>query len=125
MIFLQPNYLWQGTIGDSHDLICLIALSSTAQLTKVNVSWNFTSNDDRVTVIPSNITANNSNGIIFSTVIHFAYLMEADEGNYKCSLKIEADLVETTFNFKIISKFDMLIKIIQVCVIYIAIMCIN
>ena len=107
MTVLQPNYLQQGIIGDTHALICLIALSSGVQLSLVNLTWNFTSSDDRVTVIPTTITTNDSIGIIYTTVIQFDYLIEGDEGNYKCKLIIDGDSAESTFNLEIISKIHL------------------
>ena len=81
-------------------------MSSTAQTSLVKLNWNFTSNDNRsrVTVIPTTITTDDSIGTIYTTVIQFAYLMEEDEGNYNCSLIIEEDSLESTFNLRIISK---------------------
>ena len=107
MIFLEPNYLQQGTIGDAHDLVCFITLSSIAQASSVNLTWNFTSNDDRVTVIPTTITTDDSIGIIYTTVIQFAYIMEGDEGNYTCTLTIEGDSGVSNFNLEIISKYNL------------------
>ena len=107
-VFLQPNYLQQGTVGQAHELVCLIALSSTAQTTLIDLTWNFTSNDNRVTVIPTTVTTDDSIGIIYTTVIQFAYLMEGDEGNYTCIIKIEGDLTKSTFILELISKCDFL-----------------
>ena len=104
MTVLQPNYLQQGIIGDAHALICLIALSSEVQLNLVNLIWNFTSNDDRVTVIPTTITTDDSIGIIYTTVIQFDYLMEGDKGNYTCTLTIDGDSAQSIFNLEIMSK---------------------
>ena len=103
-ILLRPNSLQQGTIGEPHDLVCLITLSSTVQSSSVNLTWNFTSNDTRVTVIPTTITTDDSIGIIYTTVIQFDYLMEGDEENYTCTLEIDGDSAESNFNLEIISK---------------------
>ena len=103
-IFLRPNYLQQGVVGEPHDLVCLIVLSSTVQSSSVNLTWNFNSNDSRVTVIPTTITTNDSIGIIYTTVIQFDYLSEMDEGYYTCSVMIEEDLTESAFNLETISK---------------------
>ena len=84
--------------------MCLIAVSSTAQSSSVNLTWNFTSNDDRVTVIPTTITTDDSIGIIYTTVIQFAYLIEGDEGNYTCAATTEESSGESTFNLEIICK---------------------
>ena len=72
-ILLRPYYSQQGVIGEATELVCLIVISSTAQSSSVNLTWNFTSNDDRVTVIPTTITTDDSIGIIYTTVIQFDY----------------------------------------------------
>ena len=104
MILLEPSYLWQGTIGEAHKLICLIALSSKGNSSLVNLTWNFTSNDNRVAVIPTTVITDDSIGIIYTTVIQFDYLLEEDEENYTCTLTIEGDSAKSTFNLEIISK---------------------
>ena len=103
-ISLQPNYLQKGTIGDAHSLLCSIGFSSTVQPSSVSLTWNFTSNDNRVTVIPTTITADDSIGIIYTTVIQFAYLMEEDEQSYICILMIQRYSVNSTFSLQLISK---------------------
>ena len=105
-ILLKPSNLQQGIVGEALDLICLISLSSTVQT--VNLTWNFTSNDNRITVIPTTITTNNSIDITYTTVIRFAYLLEQDEANYTCIFTIGRESVESTFNLEIISKYDLL-----------------
>jgi len=102
--FLKPNYL-RGIIGETRELVCLIALSST-ESTSVNLTWNFSSNDSRVTVIPTTITTDDSIGIIYTTVIQFAYLTEEDERNYTCNLTIENAIEESIFDLEIISKLN-------------------
>ena len=104
-IFLRQNYTQQGVIGEPTELVCLIALSSALQASSVNLTWNFTGNDNRVTVMPTTITTDDSIGIIYSTVIQFDYLLEVDEGYYTCSVMIEEDLTESTFYFEIIGKY--------------------
>jgi len=104
--FLKPNYSQQGIIGERRELVCLIALSSTASPTSVNLTWNFNSNDSRVTVIPTTITTDDSIGIIYTTVIQFAFLTEEDERNYTCTLTIENSIEESIFDLKIISKLN-------------------
>ena len=103
-VFKRPNYLQQGVVGEDLELVCLIAISFTAQTSSVNLTWNFTSNDDRVTVIPTTITTDDSIGIIYTTVIQFAYLMEGDEGNYTCAVTIEENSGESTYNLQTICK---------------------
>ena len=99
-ILLRPNDLQQGIIGEAHELVCSIVISSTVQTSSVNLTWNFTSNDDRVTVIPTTITTDDSIGIIYTTVIQFAYLMEGDEGNYTCAVTIEENSGESIYNLE-------------------------
>ena len=103
-VFLRPSHLHQGIIGEAFDLVCSIALSSTAKLSPVSLAWNFTSNGTRVRVVPTTITNDDSIGIIFTTVIQFDYLIEEDEGNYMCSLEIDGDFEESTFSLETISK---------------------
>ena len=107
-ILLRPNHLQQGIIGEAHELVCSIVISSTVQTDSVNLTWNFTSNDNRVTVIPTTITTDDSIGIIYTTVIQFAYLMEGDEGNYTCTVSINEDSAESTFILQIFSKYQKL-----------------
>ena len=108
-ISLGPNYLQQGVVGEQHDLLCTILLSSATQTSSVSLTWNFTSNDTRVTVIPATITNNDSIGIIYTTVIQFAYLVKADEGNYMCTLKVNEDSTESNYHLDIICKCKFLI----------------
>ena len=103
-VFLRSDYLQQGIVGETHEIVCLIALSSTGQSSSVTLTWNFTSNDNRVTVIPTTITTDDSIGIIYTTVIQFAYLMEGDEGNYTCTATIEENSGESTFDLELIRK---------------------
>ena len=103
-VFINPRYLQQGIIGEALDIVCMIALSSTAQLSLFRFTWNFTSNDDRVTVIPTNITTDDSIGVVYSSIIQFNYLMKGDEGNYKCTLTIEGDSAESIFSLELVGK---------------------
>ena len=75
------------------------------QTVSVNLTWDITSNNNRVKVIPTNISTDDSIGIIYTTVIQFAYLMEGDEGNYKCTLTIEGDSAESIFHLQLIGKY--------------------
>ena len=106
-IFLKPSYLQQGAYGEPYDLVCLIALSSTTQANSVNLTWNFTSNDSRVTVIPTTITTDDSIGIIYTTAIQFDYLIESDVETYTCTSTVEGDSSESILNLEVIGKFDL------------------
>ena len=105
-ILLRYSYFQQGTYGEPNDLVCTIALSSTIQSLSVNLSWNYANNDTRVRVIPTTIATNDSIDVIYTTVIQFNYLVEEDEGNYTCSLAIDGDTEESSFDLKIISKYQ-------------------
>ena len=106
-ILLRPYYSQQGVIAEATELVCLIAISGAAQSSSVSLSWNHVRNNDclRVVVIPTTITTDDSIGIIYTTVIQFKYLSEADEGYYTCSMMIDENLIESTFYFKIIGKY--------------------
>ena len=108
IISLKPSYLQQEFIGEASELVCSIAISSTAQTSSVNLTWNFTSNDNRVTVIPTIITTDESIGIIYTTAIQFAYLMEGDARNYTCTLTIRGESAKSTYNLELISKWKLL-----------------
>jgi len=103
-IFLRPNYLQQGIIGEPHDIVCSAVLNSTLPTSLVYLTWNFTSNDTRVRVIPATITTDDSIGVIYTTVIQFDYLIGEDEGNYTCLLSFKIYSAESTFHLKTISK---------------------
>ena len=94
-IFLNDKVL-QRPVLDANELVCLVALSSTVQPSSVNLAWNFTSNDTGVRVIPTTITSDDSIGISYTTVIQFSYLMD---GTYTCTVMIDGDSAESTFNF--------------------------
>ena len=102
-IFLRPNGTLQGVVGQPQDLVCSILLSSTVDPNTVDLTWNFTRVDNRVTIIPTTITTDDSIGNIFTTVIQFTYLMEGDEGKYTCTLTIE-DSVESDFELNLTGK---------------------
>ena len=55
-------------------------------------------------MIPTTITTDDSIGIIYTTVIQFDYLIEGDEGNYTCSVRIEDSVGNSTFNLTTFSK---------------------
>ena len=112
-VFLRPDNLQKGIIGEAHDLVCSIVLSSSVQ--SVNLNWNFTSNDNRVTVIPTTITTNDSISITYTTVIQFAHLIETDELSYTCTLTIEENSAESIFKLDTISKHDLLIHNYSSC----------
>ena len=106
-VFLRSRNLVQGIIGEAHELVCLIALSDTIQSNSVNLTWDFMSSNNRVTVIPTTITTDDSSGIIYTTVIQFAYLTEEDNFNYTCTFTIGDDTEESIFNLTTISEYTL------------------
>ena len=74
------------------DIICLVTITSPIDPNSVELTWTRDDSsitiDNRVTVIPTNVTENPSS-FTYTTAIQFAYLMEGDEGNYTC--KVSAD----------------------------------
>ena len=102
-IFLIPNGLSQGVIGQQQDLVCSVVLSSAVDPSTVVLTWNFASDDNRVIVIPTTITTDDVVGNTYTTVIQFAYLMEGDEGNYNCTLTVE-NSTESNFDLELAGK---------------------
>ena len=94
-VFLRNNKVLQQRVKNAYELVCLIVISSTVQSSSVNLTWNLTSNDTRVRVIPTTITTDDSIGISYSTVIQFDHLME---GIYMCTVTINGNSAESTFN---------------------------
>ena len=101
---LRPDDLQQGIVGEMHELICSVALSSIVDPSTVKLVWNVIITDSRVTVIPTTVTNDDTIGNIYSTVIQFAYPVKEDEGNYTCTLTIE-DSVESSFDLEILGKY--------------------
>ena len=86
----------QGVVGEKQDIICSVTITSAIDPDLVKLTWrNAESNitaDSRVTII-TNIT-HNPFSFAYTTVIHFTYLMEGDEGNYTCNVKVD-DMMES------------------------------
>ena len=57
-------------------------------------------------MIPTTITTDDSIGIIYTTVIQFAYVMEGDEENYTCTVTTDKESAESTFDLEIIRKLN-------------------
>ena len=112
-VFLRSRNLVQGIIGEAHELVCLITISDTIQPNSVNLTWDFMSSNNRVTVIPTTITTDDSIGIIYTTVIQFAYLTEEDNFNYTCTITIGDDTEESIFNLTTISEYTLQLIIKQ------------
>lgn len=74
----------ERNVGDPQDVICIVASTSELDANSVTTSWTgpngVITNDDRVTI---NTTVNNN---IYTTTLHFNYIMESDEGIYTCNV---------------------------------------
>ena len=88
---MQPSGFFSGIIGEMQDIICSVTITSTVDLSSVELIWINSSSivtpDNRVTVIPTNVTAN-LHSFNYTTTIQFAHLTEADEGSYICSVTV-------------------------------------
>ena len=101
---MRPIGSLQRELGQQLDLVCSVLLSSTVDPSTVELTWNFTSDDNRVTVMPTTITTDDSIGNMYTTVIQFAYLAEEDEGIYTCTLTVE-DSVQCDFELELTGKY--------------------
>ena len=73
-----------GIVGDPQDILCLVVTTSVLDPSIVTSSWtgpnSVIAKDDRVKV---NMTFDNN---IYTTILHFDYLWESDEGVYTCNV---------------------------------------
>ena len=77
-------------------ITCSVTITSTINPDSVELTWTNASNftaDNRVTII-TDITENPSS-FTYTTIIQFTYLMEGDEGNYTCNVKVD-DMMESS-----------------------------
>ena len=88
MTFLDPD-IPRGIVGEPIDIVCSVTLTSTVDPNLVDLRWVGITNSNRVTVIPTVLTTDESIGNVYTTIVRFAYLMEGDQGNYICNLTIE------------------------------------
>ena len=75
----------ERNVGDPQDVICIVASTSGLDDTdSVITSWTgpngVITNDDRVTI---NTTVENN---IYTSILHFDYIVESDEGIYTCNV---------------------------------------
>ena len=94
--YLQPSRYLQGVVGEKQDIICSVTITSAIDPDSVKLTWrnadSIVTADSRVTIV-SNIT-HNPFSFTYTTIIQFAYLMEGDEGNYTCNVKVD-DMMES------------------------------
>ena len=88
---MQPSGFFSGIIGEMQDIICSVTITSTVDPNSVELIWingsSIVTPDNRVTVIPTNVTAN-LHSFTYTTTIQFAHLTEVDEGSYICSVTV-------------------------------------
>ena len=76
-------------VGDSQELQCIAEVKfNGVEPNSVSFEWfgpndNYVTTDSRVTINSTIITA-----FKFSSTLKFSYLMEEDEGTYRCNVKI-------------------------------------
>ena len=91
-ISFQPSGSQQRIVGEMQDIICSVTITFEADPDSVELTWTNASSiitpDDRVTVLPTNITRN-SFRFTYTTIIQFDYLMEGDEGSYICNFTLD------------------------------------
>ena len=109
-ISTQPSRFFSGRIGEMQDIICSVTITSAVDPSSVELTWTNASSiitsDDRVTIMPTNITAN-LHSFTYTTTIQFAYLMEGDEGSYTCNVVVDEMMESSTTvlqNFRSMSK---------------------
>jgi len=91
-ISFQPSGFFSRVIGERQDIICSVTINSAIDPSSVELTWTndngIITSDNRVTIVPTKVTAN-LHSFTYTTVIQFAYLMEADEGNYTCNVTVD------------------------------------
>ena len=75
-------------VGSPQDIQCIVNAVNGVELSSVIISWmgpggDTITNDSRVTINPTSGSGNN-----YTSSLQFMYLMEEDEGTYKCSVMI-------------------------------------
>ena len=74
------------------NIICSVTITSAIDPGSVELAWinadGIVTTDNRVTIIPVNVTENPSS-FTYTTTIQFVYLMEGDEGNYTCNVTVD------------------------------------
>ena len=84
-----PSQLIQGiSVGTPQTIRCVVNNINGVNSSSVLVNWNgpegnIITNNSRVTIYPPNC-----NGINCTSSLHFAYLIEGDEGTYSCNVRI-------------------------------------
>lgn len=95
------------------DIICSVTITSAVDPSSVELIWtnasSIVTSDDRVTIMPTNITAN-LHSFTYTTTIQFAYLMEGDEGSYTCNVVVDQMMESRTI---VLQNFRSMLKVIK------------
>ena len=99
-VSITPSGPIQGAmVGSPQDIQCTVSTVSGVEFSSVMISWvglggDTITNDSRVTISPTSGSGNN-----YTSSLQFMYLMEGDEGIYRCNVMI---LETNTTDFVII-----------------------
>ena len=82
-----PGPIQGAMVGSPQVINCAVSTVSAVESSSVMISWmgpgGAITNDSRVTISPTT-----SSGNIHTSILHFTYLMEGDEGTYSCDVMI-------------------------------------
>ena len=86
MVVITP--IQGAMVGSPQDIQCTVSTVSGVELSSVMISWmgpggDTITNDSRATISPTSGSGNN-----YTSSLQFMYLMEGDEGIYKCNVMI-------------------------------------
>lgn len=94
-IYILPNESLQtANIGDKKAIHCIINTVSGVTLRSISVDWidpsgKSMTNSNRITISQLTVSSSNNSSINnFTSTLEFMYLMEGDEGTYKCDVAI-------------------------------------
>ena len=96
-VSLTPSGPIQGAmVGSPQDIQCTVSTVSGVELSSVMISWmgpggDTITNDSRVTINPTSGSGSN-----YTSSLQFIYLMEGDEGVYKCIITILETVTSNT-----------------------------
>ena len=88
-VSITPSGPIQGAmVGSPQDIQCTVSTVSGVELSSVMISWmgpggDTITNDSRVTISPTSGSGNN-----YTSSLQFMYLMEGDDGIYRCNVSI-------------------------------------
>ena len=88
-VTISPSGPIEGAmVGNPQMMKCRVSAVSGVELSSVMISWmgpgeDTIRNDSRMTISPTSNSGNN-----YTSSIQFTYLMEGDNGTYKCNVMI-------------------------------------